>query len=113
MRADLEEVVALERALLDPAIRADPERVARLLHPDFSEVGASGRRWTRDGLIAALRDQPGVGVEMTEVEARPLADAVVLLTYTADAPTGRSRRSSLWIRDGLGWRILFHQGTPA
>lgn len=39
------EVERLERALLDPSVRADPGRVAALLHPEFVEFGASGTVW--------------------------------------------------------------------
>jgi hypothetical protein len=43
----LDEVVALKPRLLDPRTRAAAEEVDRLLHEDFSEIGASGRRWDR------------------------------------------------------------------
>tara|TARA_R110002020_G_scaffold14731_23_gene52424 strand:- start:475 stop:795 length:321 start_codon:yes stop_codon:yes gene_type:complete len=47
-------VKAAELALLDSAVRRDPERVRELLHPDFVEIGRSGRRWTMNATIAAL-----------------------------------------------------------
>jgi hypothetical protein len=28
------------------------------------------------------------------------------------AETDYANRSSVWVRDGEEWRILFHQGTP-
>ncbi|GGZ22663.1 hypothetical protein GCM10010300_77840 [Streptomyces olivaceoviridis] len=34
-----------ETRLLDPEVRACPDRVLELLDPDFTEIGASGRRW--------------------------------------------------------------------
>ena len=45
---DEEHVVAMERALLTDEVRADRAAVAALLHPDWQEVGRSGRLWTRD-----------------------------------------------------------------
>jgi ribonuclease HI len=110
---DLAGVVALERALLDPATRRRPGAVQKLLHPGFREFGASGAIWDRDAMVAALAADPGGPVEMAGVAARAVADGAVLVTYTATAAAGRSLRSSLWVRDEDGWRVLFHQGTPA
>jgi hypothetical protein len=104
----LEAVVALELSLLDPEVRRSPERVQRLLHPDFREFGVSGA-WDRDGIIAALAADPGRGWTATEVEASEVADGVVLVTYRAAG----SLRSSLWVKGPEDWQVLFHQGTPA
>ena len=45
----------------------------------------------------------------SDVRATEVAGGVVLVTYEA----GASLRSSLWVRSDDGWRVLFHQGTPA
>ena len=111
--AVLAQIGALEQRLLDPEVRARPDEVERLLHPDFREVGASGRTWTRAALVAALRDDPGAGAAMDDVQATRVTEDVVLLTYTAVPPAGpRSRRSSVWVASAGGWRVVFHQGTP-
>ena len=47
-------VKAAELALLDSNVRRDSEGVNALLHPDFAEIGRSGRRWTKSGIISAL-----------------------------------------------------------
>jgi ribonuclease HI len=107
----LDEVVELELRLLDPAVRADPAEVERLLHPEFREIGASGRMWDRDSMVAALAEEPGTGATASEVEARMVAHEVVLVTYVSESAAGRSLRSSLWVRGEDGWRVLFHQGT--
>jgi hypothetical protein len=107
----LEEVVSLELRLLDPAVRANRGEVEGLLHPEFREVGASGRLWDRESMVAALGEEPGAGATASEMEARVVADGVVLVTYVAEAAAGRSRRSSVWVRGADGWRVLFHQGT--
>ena len=104
----LEDVVALELSLLDPDVRRSPERVQRLLHPDFREFGLSGA-WDRDAIVAALAADPGTGWSATGVEAREIAAGVVLVTYRAAG----SLRSSLWVEGPEGWQLRFHQGTPA
>jgi ribonuclease HI len=106
-----DEVVALELRLLDPGVRADCGEVERLLHPEFREIGASGRLWDRESMVAALAEDPGTGATASEMEARVVDDGVVLVTYVAESAAGRSRRSSVWVRGEDGWRVLFHQGT--
>jgi hypothetical protein len=44
---DVQTVIDLELRLLKHEIRAEPGEVDRLLHPDFSEFGASGMTLTR------------------------------------------------------------------
>jgi len=107
----MDEVVALELLMLDPAVRADRAEVERLLHPEFREFGTSGQVWERGSIIAALAEDPGPPARASDVEARVVAPDVVLVTYVAEAAGLRSLRSSLWVRDEGGWRALFHQGT--
>jgi hypothetical protein len=108
-------VRSLELRLLDTAVRREPMEVGRLLHPDFVEVGASGRVWDRESIIAALREDPGRAPRVTALAAHAVATDVVLVTYRAhDRATGApaTMRVSLWVRDEQGWRVRFHQGTP-
>jgi len=109
------EVMSSELRLLDPVIRASSQEVERLLHADFREVGASGRTWDRDSVLAALTTAPGEATAVTDMSARIVADGVVLVTYVASrggGQPGESLRSSLWCKGEDGWRVLFHQGTP-
>ncbi|MFE3456113.1 DUF4440 domain-containing protein [Nocardiopsis aegyptia] len=115
---DVEQAVAAELRLLDPAVRTSPDLAAQLLHPDFSEVGRSGRRWDRASILAALPTMAGsTGQDRVRVDGmsgRSLAPGVVHLTYATEAAGVRAWRSSLWVRDeGGAWRVLYHQGTPA
>ncbi|WP_295836765.1 DUF4440 domain-containing protein [uncultured Microbacterium sp.] len=104
---------AAEERLLDPAVRADPGEMERLLAPSFVEVGQSGRRWTREAIVAALREEPGSDPSplIDERESRPVGPDTVLLTYLLRFEDRVSRRSSLWRCDPAP-RCLFHQGTP-
>ena len=56
-------MVRLEQRLLDPAVRARPDLVAALLHPDFLEYGASGRVWDRAAVVAAPSREDVASVE--------------------------------------------------
>ena len=100
-----------ELRLLDPATRADPELTRPLLHPDFTEFGASGRIWDRDSIVEALAEHPGEPVSAEEMRGLRLAEDVVLLTYRVNRPGRASLRSSIWsVYDGR-WVLVFHQGT--
>lgn len=109
---DIRTVIAAERRLLDPAVRTDRTAVDELLHPAFTEIGASGRLWSRKEILDEMPDwQHSIDLLATDIEACRLGDDLIGLRYVCVAPHGRSRRSSLWHRDATGWRIRFHQGT--
>ena len=105
-------VEALERELLLPETRADLGRTGVLLHPDFTEIGSSGRTWTRDAMMMSLEENPGGPAELEILGADRVGEQTVLLTYRTHTRTGTALRSSLWVHDGAQWRLRFHQGTP-
>jgi ribonuclease HI len=109
---NVETVLRLERELLDPEARADQSRLATLLHPDFEEIGRSGRLWGRDTTIETLADGRSA-MHLDVLDADEPAAGVVLLTLRTTDARGTTLRSSLWVRDGAQWRLRFHQGTPA
>lgn len=110
---------SLEAELHHPGVRCSRQRLEELLHPEFHEVGRSGRQYSRDTVIrhlAAQETQPQVVA--SEYAVRVLADGVALLTYRSahQEPDGalslRALRSSVWLRAQAGWQLLYHQGTP-
>lgn len=105
-------VEELERELLGPLVRGDIGRTAVLLHPDFMEIGSSGRVWTRDAMMMALEEDPGERTDIEILGADRIGAGAVLLTYRSFARSGTTLRSSLWVLDGGRWRLRFHQGTP-
>ena len=105
-------VEELERELLGPLVRGDMGRTAVLLHPDFMEIGSSGRVWTRDAMMMALEEDPGERTDIEILGADRIGAGAVLLTYRSFARSGTTLRSSLWVVDGGRWRLRFHQGTP-
>jgi ribonuclease HI len=105
-------VEALERELAGPEARGDIGRTGVLLHPDFMEIGSSGRVWTRDAMMMALEEDPGHHTELEILGADRIGTSAVLLTYRSYARSGTVLRSSLWVQEGTKWRLRFHQGTP-
>ncbi|MPY49346.1 DUF4440 domain-containing protein [Streptomyces sp. K1PN6] len=112
----MQAAIAGEMRLLDPEVRASPARVLELLDPEFTEIGASGRRWDVESILTVTSGgsvSPESPVKVSEVTGAVLAPGIVHLTYFADNQGRRAWRSSLWRLTETGWRMYFHQGTLA
>lgn len=108
---DLDDVVARELRLLEPAVRNDPDQVRALLHEGFREHGASGTVWDRTTITRATAGST-VPVRASDVVAHPLGPDAVPVTYRSEVSGQAALRSSVWVREGGAWLMLFHQGTP-
>ncbi len=106
---DEEHVVAMERALLTDEVRSDRAAVAALLHPDWQEVGRSGRLWTRDDVLDEIGPIDPVGFEVVSTDR--LRDDAILLLWRTSTDERSTLRSTLWLRTGGQWQARFHQGT--
>lgn len=105
-------VQAAEIALLAPMVRCDRAAIEQLLHPDFVEIGRSGRLLSRSEVVDALAaEQPRPGSEPGEWDFHSIADHTVLVTYRLRGPEGDSRHSSIWDTSSGAPAIRFHQGT--
>jgi ribonuclease HI len=111
-RSDEETIVALEKELLRADVRADLGRTGVLLHPDFTEIGSSGRFWTRDDTMMSLEQNPAETVEIESLGSDRIGENTILFNYRSYGRSGTVLRTSLWVRDGGQWRLRFHQGTP-
>lgn len=111
---DVVAVLALERELQSPSTRADGARLRELLAPTFVEIGASGRRWDRESILALLAEESAdhEPIRVTDLSARVLAPGVVQVFWDSDRGGRRARRTSLWQRTDAGWQQTYHQGTP-
>nr|WP_203610872.1 nuclear transport factor 2 family protein [Streptomyces cyaneofuscatus] len=101
--------------MLDPVVRASADLLAALLHPEFREIGTSGRLWDRESIIEALTadDAPRPGpLTASRMRGTQLGPDLVHLTFDTESKGLRSHRSSLWRLTGAGWRLYFHQATP-
>jgi hypothetical protein len=93
-----------------------PEDFERATAPGFWEVGASGRRYSRDFILQMrsrneLVDADSAGWTATGFGLRRLGPDCFLLTYTLDQAGRLTRRATIWEKAAEGWRILYHQGT--
>jgi hypothetical protein len=93
--------------------RTDLEKI---MLPEFYEVGASGRRYSREWCLDELERRSAVlredMWETSDFRCQRLSADVYLLTYTLLQGAKRlTRRMTLWKRTEEGWKIAFHQGT--
>src|SRR5262245_15714525 len=84
--------------------------------PSFWEVGASGRRYSRELVIDTLVHRfatPHEDVwEASGFHCLELAPNTYLLTYRLVQDGKRAtRRSTIWRKDADQWKIVYHQGT--
>jgi hypothetical protein len=104
MASTSEQLLELEKKLLDPVLRRTPQILAPMLTDDFVEFGSSGRAYPGRLIIEEFR-------------VREVSPTAALVTYRARAESADhktekySLRSSLWVRRGDDWLMAFHQGT--
>jgi hypothetical protein len=116
--ATLEEAIrSLELRLLDPEVRAAPEKLEELLADDFLEFGSSGRTYDKREIVDALQSESSFESSVQDFRMRQLGPDAVLATYQVTirprlgGDLRRSLRSSVWVRREGRWQLAFHQGT--
>ena len=117
LRPVLAELLAREPIFHRPAHAATLDDFANLMAPDYWEVGASGRRYSRAYILEHLAEDPPedattAGWKLFDPQCRQVEHNVFLITYTlSQNQNRRTRRSTLWRRTPAGWQIIYHQGT--
>jgi hypothetical protein len=116
----LQELQALEVELHHPGVRCSRERLNQLLHPQFHEVGRSGRAYTRETIVSFLAKQETQPAVVSEAFAvAELGPGVALLTFRSahlendNILVNHTLRSSVWVKTDAGWQLRYHQGTAA
>src|SRR5262245_3982140 len=111
----LAELIRREPILHRPEFGTTRADFAAMTEPEFWEVGASGRRYSREYVLDTLEarhraphDDPW---ETRGFHCLELAPDNFLLTYTLHQGERVTRRATLWRRRGGAWRIVYHQGT--
>lgn len=111
----LNELMAREPIFHRPEFGTRRRDFEAMLDPAFREVGASGRRYSRDYVLDILERRARSRVEdpweTTDFHCLKIATDNYLLIYTLMQGARVTRRSTIWRRTADGWKILFHQGT--
>jgi len=112
-----EELLKLEKTLLDPELRRASDKLAHLVADDFTEFGSSGHAYNKKRVLFLLRKQAPSRLQIEEFRVIEISDTAALVTYRAYSESTRnngtrsSLRSSLWIQRNGTWQLIFHQGT--
>jgi hypothetical protein len=111
----LEELKSREPIFHRPEFGTTQADFENMMAPDFWEVGASGRRYSREFVLAGLQERYSGDYadqwETHEFRCRELAENLYLLTYTLLQRERKTRRATIWQKTATGWKIVFHQGT--
>ena len=115
-RPVLEELKRREPVFHRAEFAGSREAIEAMVAPDFWEIGASGRRYSRQYVLETLEAREDDPVddddwETSDFHCRELARDLYLLTYTLLQGERRTRRATIWQRVPSGWKVLFHQGT--
>jgi hypothetical protein len=98
-----------------PAFGTKRGEVESMVDDDFWEVGASGRRYTRNYILEVLETRARTpeedSWETSDFRCQELATDLYLLTYTLRQGERVTRRTTIWRRSQDDWKIVFHQGT--
>jgi hypothetical protein len=106
------DLIALEKRLLEPAVRHSPDQVGRLLAESFVEIASSGKLYTRSEIIEDLANEEPRHTAASNFVATQYATSVIKLTYRTSTVHGIALRESVWFQTEYGWKIVFHRGTP-
>jgi hypothetical protein len=117
LREVLAELQAREPIFHKPDIWNKRDDYEQLMHPAYWEVGASGKRYSREFILRHLETRSPDPTEgswvVRDFQVREIAPHNYLATYTLAQGERLSRRSTWWRRTAESWQILYHQGTLA
>ena len=110
----------LEQSLHSETLRSNSDKAASLFHPQFKEIGRSGRQFDKSSILRLMREESfeEEKVYSRDYQLQSIGDELVQLTYKSAIKnsqgqlTAFSIRSSLWQKQGDKWLLRFHQGTP-
>jgi hypothetical protein len=115
--AVLEELKRREPIFHNPEFGTSRRDFEQMTDESYWEVGASGRRYSREFVLKALDcriPQPGESAWKTnEFHCQQIAPDNFLLAYTLHQGMRVTRRATIWRRTTAGWKIVYHQGTIA
>jgi hypothetical protein len=119
----LNELIQREPIFHHPEFGTTRQDFENMTDSSFWEIGASGRRYSREEVIAAvvkryenpqyrgIHSPPENTWQTQDFHCRSIGHDHYLLTYTLIQPDRVTRRSTLWRQSPNGWQILYHQGT--
>jgi len=111
-----DELAAREPVFHHPELGTSSEELDRQAAAEFEEVGASGRRYSREFVLATIHDRFARGIsddqwELGGAHCVALGPQTYLLTYDLRQGDRLTRRATIWRRTADDWEVVYHQGT--
>jgi hypothetical protein len=111
----LEELKLREPLFHRPELGTSRRDFENMTETSFWEVGASGRRYSREFILDTLENRrPQLDEDTWQTRGfhcLEIAADNYLVTYTLHQGPRVTRRATLWRRSLKGWKVLYHQGT--
>ena len=111
----LDELTRREPIFHRPELGATRADFEEMTEEGFWEVGASGRRYSREYVLDELERRYAEPTEENwqarDFHCLEIAADNYLLTYTLTQGARVTRRATIWRRTPRGWKIVYHQGT--
>lgn len=116
-----QEAIAREQELAAAEKRHDLNAILATLDSAFSEIGGDGSRYTKASVVRYFPDLRVNDVTFHDFQVQYAGRDGALVTYQAEVDATYQGQplpphfavSSLWVRRGRKWRLLFHQATLA
>jgi hypothetical protein len=111
----LDELTRLEIFIHWPTTGTTLQEIENLLDEIFWEVGASGKRYSREFVLRVLEER--THKQNNEIwvnkdfHCSEMAENNYLLTYTLAQGARVTQRSSIWRKYETGFKLVYHQGT--
>lgn len=111
----LEELIKREPIFHRPEYGITRSDFENMTEPSFWEVGASGKKYSREYVLDTLEKRFKEGYEddweTKDFHCLEISANNYLITYTLIQKSRITRRATIWRRYGAQWKIVYHQGT--
>ena len=99
--------------------RTNRDKVQKLLHPNFREIGVTGLNFNLSTILKLLEQEinDGNSIHSQDYECVKLSDDLYQLFYKSVSinsygkPESYAKRTSIWKHSETSWRMIYHQGT--
>lgn len=113
---DFKKLKQLEESLWMSETRFNKQYMNSILSSGFVEFGHSGRTYKRKEILSTTFLKINIKFPLKNFKIHYIVKNVALITYISKVQYSKfeiSNRSSLWLKTPFGWKLQFHQGTPA
>ena len=114
LKPTLEALMRIEPLFHAVCPEATESLFEELVADDFWEIGASGRKYSREFALHTLKSRQSTDAEnwqTSDYHLSQISESVYLLTYTLHQPNRTTLRLTIWQQVSGQWKATYHQGT--